>query len=242
MIFAPWPDVVTPLVFTRLEPKWLASQGMLLQGFTVHSRDAADRTGMACCLPALRPRENRQASVNVNSLIARNLLRPCSITLLLSFRWIRFHYDWTRLKRLASKMDFKWKRIWICSEFDAFMFVNCSIGISKDRWWRRRSVYSFFFFPLQFRSNTTNAFRLFSTRSNFPVLTGLRRIFSFTWSCEIFETAAKLRETAAAIERWKLRKTSNSIETDSGTQSYKRNFEIWSQCFESASRVCSKME
>lgn len=100
----------------------------------------------------------------------------------------------------------------------------------------------FFFFPLQFRSNTTNAFRLFSTRSNFPVLTGLRRIFSFTWSCEIFETAAKLRETAAAIERWKLRKTSNSIETDSGTQSYKRNFEIWSRCFESASRVCSKME
>lgn len=100
----------------------------------------------------------------------------------------------------------------------------------------------FFFFSLQFRSNTTNAFRPFSTRSNFPVLTGLRRIFSFTWSCEIFETAAKLRETAAAIERWKLRKTSNSIETDSGTQSYKRNFEIWSRCFESASRVCSKME
>lgn len=50
-------------------------EGMVLQGFTVHSRDAVDRTETAW----LR-RENRQASVNVNSVIARNLLRRCSIT------------------------------------------------------------------------------------------------------------------------------------------------------------------
>lgn len=138
----------------------------LLQGFTVHSRDAADRTGMACCL---RVAQNRQASVNVNSLIARNLPRRCSITLLLSVNSISLRLSAVnggkRLGSIFPKMDFKWRETesefvsnltrlrWLIGIFERSVVVDS----------RGSCIFFFSFFLLQFRSNSTNTFRLFST-------------------------------------------------------------------------------
>lgn len=155
----------------------LSSEGALLQGFTVHSRDAADRTGMACCL---RVAQNRQASVNVNSLIARNLPRRCSITLLLSVNSISLRLSAVnggkRLGSIFPKMDFKWRETesefvsnltrlrWLIGIFERSVVVDS----------RGDRVYSFFlFFCYNFVLIVRIRFASFQ-RSNFPVLTGLR--------------------------------------------------------------------
>lgn len=142
----------------------LSSEGALLQGFTVHSRDAADRTGMACCL---RVAQNRQASVNVNSLIARNLPRRCSITLLLSVNSISL-----RLSAVNGGKRLRFSRKWISNGETESEFVS---NLTRLRWLigifersvvvdsRGSCIFFFSFFLLQFRSNSTNTFRLFST-------------------------------------------------------------------------------
>lgn len=119
----------------------------LLQGFTVHSRDAADRTGMACCL---RVAQNRQASVNVNSLIARNLPRRCSITLLLSVNSISL-----RLSAVNGGKRLRFSRKWISNGETESEFVS---NLTRLRWLigifersvvvdsRGDRVYSFFLF------------------------------------------------------------------------------------------------
>lgn len=142
---------------------------------------------------------------------------------------VRFSRKWISNGETESEFVSNLTRLrWLIGIFERSVVVDS----------RGSCIFFFSFFLLQFRSNSTNTFRLFSTFQ----LSGFNRpSMNFQFYMKLRNFRNRSEATRNRCSYWKLRKTTNSIETDSGTQSYKRNFETWSRCFESAPRVCCEI-